>query len=363
MGVVGRDVIGTPGLAGDTPILMGDGRSGQLADLLVDAAIYGSVRAGRWRRHLTTRVITHRSAVEPAYSITLTDGTELRAGGDHRLLTYRGWKFVTGSEQGRFRRPHLTLNDTLIGTGRFAVPAEHSAEYRRGYLCGLIRGDGYVGSYPAKRVNGSIETRHSFRLALIDSEALQRATRYLLGLGVVTKEYDFKLPSGNSKPMRAIWTSVRANVERVKELVQWPREASADWRKGFLAGIFDAEGSHGSVIRITNTDSAIIEMTAACLQSFGFDLVIEDPRRPNRCRDVRIRGGLRENLRFFHTVDPAIGRKRGIAGSAVRSSIRLGVVAIEPLHVDLRLFAITTGTGDFIANGVVSGGDRARGAG
>jgi DNA repair photolyase len=38
----------------------------------------------------------------------------------------------------------------------------------------------------------------------------------------------------------------------------------------------------------------------------------------------------------------------------VKSSARLGVVAIEPLNLELPMFDITTGTGDFIANGVIS---------
>jgi DNA repair photolyase len=59
-------------------------------------------------------------------------------------------------------------------------------------------------------------------------------------------------------------------------------------------------------------------------------------------------------LRFFHTVDPAITRKRRIEGKAIKNNAHLRVVSIEPLGVDVPLYDITTGTGDFIANGVVS---------
>ena len=59
-------------------------------------------------------------------------------------------------------------------------------------------------------------------------------------------------------------------------------------------------------------------------------------------------------LRFFHTVDPAITRKRSIEGMALKSDAKLRVTAIEPLGLDLPMYDITTGTGDFIANGVVS---------
>jgi len=65
-------------------------------------------------------------------------------------------------------------------------------------------------------------------------------------------------------------------------------------------------------------------------------------------------GGLRECLRFFHTVDPAITRKRTIDGVAIKSNAPLRVVSIEALGVELPMYDITTGTGDFIANGVVS---------
>src|SRR5205085_10180101 len=41
-------------------------------------------------------------------------------------------------------------------------------------------------------------------------------------------------------------------------------------------------------------------------------------------------------------------------GTLVKSDAPLGVVSIEPLGHELPMYDITTGTGDFIANGVVS---------
>ena len=56
-------------------------------------------------------------------------------------------------------------------------------------------------------------------------------------------------------------------------------------------------------------------------------------------------------MRFFHTVDPAISRKRSIDGATIKSDAKLRVVAIEPLGIELPLYDITTRSGDFIANG------------
>jgi DNA repair photolyase len=59
-------------------------------------------------------------------------------------------------------------------------------------------------------------------------------------------------------------------------------------------------------------------------------------------------------MRFFHQLDPAISRKRSIDGIAIKSDAKLGVAEIEPLGREIEMYDITTGTGDFIANGVVS---------
>jgi DNA repair photolyase len=53
-------------------------------------------------------------------------------------------------------------------------------------------------------------------------------------------------------------------------------------------------------------------------------------------------------------VDPAITRKRSIEGMAIKGDTPLGVKSIESLGLELPLYDIKTGTGDFIANGVVS---------
>ncbi|HET6547661.1 MAG TPA: radical SAM protein, partial [Solirubrobacter sp.] len=94
--------------------------------------------------------------------------------------------------------------------------------------------------------------------------------------------------------------------------------------------------------------------TTDCLRRLGFRYVVEDYDRPNGLRCVRLLGGTPEQLRFFLTVDPAITRKRSLAGRAIKFAGRLCVAAIEPLGIEMPMYDITTGTGDFIANGVVS---------
>src|SRR5262252_10858710 len=81
---------------GQTPILMADGRTKPLADVRAGDAVYGTVRVGHYRVYVPNRVRAWWQTVKPAYLTTLEDGTELITSGDHRFLTDRGWKYVTG---------------------------------------------------------------------------------------------------------------------------------------------------------------------------------------------------------------------------------------------------------------------------
>ncbi|MGC5018668.1 intein-containing Rv2578c family radical SAM protein [Micromonospora sp. DT47] len=337
-------------VAGDTPILMADGRTKQISELEPGDRIYGTERRGAYRRYVVTTVLDKWSTTKPAYRVTLEDGTTLVASGDHRFLSERGWKYVTGTMQGIGQRPYLTTDNRLIGTGRFASGPKDSTDYRRGYLCGMIRGNAKLGTYRYPR-----RVVHRFRLALTDEEALQRSARFLSDFGVATSRFSFAAASATRRAMSAIRTSRQRDIEAITSLVDWPDEPGDDWRLGFLAGIFDAEGSCSQgVFRICLADDAILDHISEALDLFGFRSVLEGPGRPNRVRQIRLTGGLPERLRFFHLTDPAITRKRSIEGAALKCQAALRVTAIEPLGLELPLWDITTGTGDFIANGVVS---------
>ena len=342
--------------SGDTAILMADGRFRQIADLRVGDRIYGTKKGATYRQYETTEVLAHWETYKEAFRVTLEDGTELVTSGDHRFLSRRQkWKYVTGAEHGPLQRPHLTLNDELMGFGRTAEAPDLDAPiYRRGYLCGLIRGDANLASYDYARPGRGTVRLYRFRLALTDFEALRRAREYLADLDLHPAEFAFAAATATTREMRAIRVQTRSGFDRISEAIEWPRGTSELWCKGFLAGIFDAEGSYAQgVFRIANCDAEIIDWTTWALRGLGFDYVVEPTGKENGLTYIRLRGGLREVMRFFHATDPAITRKRSIEGVALKSDAKLGVVSIEPVG-KRQLFDITTGTGDFIANGVVS---------
>ena len=290
-------------LSGETPVLMADGRTKPLAGIRVGDEIYGTAKRGLRRRYALTTVLAHWSTVKPAHRVVLADGTQLVASGDHRFLTEQGWRYVTGDESGT--RPYLSLSSQLVGTGGFAEAPKETTAYRRGYLRG---------------VGCTVSDRHA--LGSDGQQALARAAGYQAQLG------------GDCG---------------------WPAQPAPDWSQGFLAGIFDAAGSmRRGTVRISSASPEITSWIASSLAAHGFNFTVAPLEMPGGLACIRLRGGLREALRLFHTVDPAIARKRAIEGVAIKSDAQLQVAAIEPLGLDVPMYDITTGTGDFIANGVVS---------
>ena len=336
-------------LSGDTPVLMSDGTHRPISSLRVGDEIYGTRRVGNYRTYVTTNVLAHWETIKRAYLVTLEDGTTVISSGDHRFLTNRGWKFVTGTDGVEGRRPHLTTTNHLLGTGQFAPQPKHDDDYRLGYLSGLGAGD--------RRRRGSAGDRHVFRLALCDLEALDRAQAFFEAVGVKTERFQVAAGTWSQSEAWAVRSQQRDTVERIERLVATPPEPADQWLKGYTAGRFDAEGScSNGVLRISNTDVRLLARVCSSLDRFGFTYTVEPPsagvNRP--VSTIRLTGGQVERTRFFHTFDPAISRKRDIAGERIKSTARLRVVSVEDMGIEIPMYDITTGTGDFIANGVVS---------
>ena len=282
-------------LDGDTPILMADCTTRRLRDVRVGDVIYGTKR----RRLVRTTVVAHWETLKPAWRVVLEDGTKLVASGDHRLLTTRGWRRVESFTK---QRSHA-----LVASGRFVEAREETADYKRGYLCGMIRGRS---------------------ASLVDLAPAQRVRRYLSELAL--EERDVAVIGARS----------------IQSACAWPTSVTDEWRRGFLAGSFDTEGSFDGESLHIDVDGVQPARAAldAC-RAFGFDATADEA-------GLDIHGTLGEHLRFAHVTSPTLAKRWDLEGLATHSSI--AIASVEPLGVDTPMFDITTGTGDFIANGVVS---------
>jgi DNA repair photolyase len=316
-------------LAGPTRVLLADGRTRPISRLRVGDAVLGTAVVDGVRRYVPTEVLAHWSTSKPAHRLRLRDGTEIVASGEHRFLTDRGWRHVTGGWCRSGRRPRLRPGSALLGPGPLASPAVHTPGYRQGYLCGLIGADG------AER----------FPSAGLELEALGRAHHFL------------SLSAAQAGPVRVVSGRVPPPLERgglaaLGDVLRWPVEPGTDWCAGFLAGAFDAGGAReGGCLAVRHTDDALLGRVAGAMHRLG--LPFEVAREPGATL-VRLAGGHPELLRFLQVADPAVGRLRDPSGAAVVGGPGRVVESVEDLGVELAMYDITTGTGDFVAEGLVS---------
>src|SRR5947208_9013066 len=204
-------------LEASTRVLMADGGTRAISELRPGDRIFGTRGYGVARRLVATTVLAHWSTVRAAYRVTLDDGTRLVAGGDHRFLSGRGWKHVSGSRLGVAQRPHLEAGTELVGVGRFTETPDETLGYRAGYLCGMLRSGGF-GAEP---------------------DATERALSYLPDFG--------------------------ASVA----FLQVPPAPDAHWQRGFLAGVFDLAGDLArGALGVTHDEPEIADAFAAALNRF-----------------------------------------------------------------------------------------------
>ena len=286
-------------LAGDTPVLLADGSTRPMAELRAGDTVIGTMGAGAHRRYVPTTVLDHWSTSKPAFRVTLADGTRLVAGGEHRFLTDRGWRHVAPAEPSC---PALAVGDRLPGVGRFADPPKESPDYQAGFLCGLVRGDG-----------GRAR----------EGDAWIRADGYL-------------------------------DEVKLHDALRWPAEPTEPWFRGFLAGAFGSTGrSDRLAVIFTSHDEIFLGHVTEALGRLGISSRGAARRPLGAPAAVETARDLWAALRFRHLTG-VTDAPLDASGVGVRSAGQLTVVDIEPLGLTLPLYDITTGTGDFVADGVVS---------
>ena len=349
---------------GDTLVLMYDGTSKKIKDIEIGDEIYGVEKDISAHKLVKSTILNKWETIKPSYKITLANGVEIICSENHRWLSNRGWKYTIGKMSGENRRPYLTTNNHLIGFTNYSFEVfEETNEYKRGYLTGIINGDGHIGEYHYENQSGGGD-QYQFRLALKDEDAIVRVANYLNDFEIEVAFFDFSMVDRKTKEEvvhKAIRTNKKFNYEKIVDIISVSNEPSKEYLRGFMAGFYDAEGcSYNFAKRVYNTDNKLIDTYVKGLEEFSFKYVFDKEIKTHNgltLKTVRLVGGMSEILRFYQTTLPAIKRKFSFDGIRFKNAgvvNELKVVSIEPYKNEQVLYDITTSTENFIANGVVS---------
>lgn len=346
----------------DTLILMADGTQRPIAQVNVGdhvVGVYNYTVSGRWQ--IVPSVVEAKWATRKrAFEVALEGGTKLRCSADHRWLTNRGWR-RTARKGCRSYIPQLTKANTIYRVGVPQLTQEDSRVYQQGYLWGSIMGDGTHGRYVygTKRHHAIVT---SFRLACVDREIVETTEKFLMNvLGVEVRNFNMRNPTHRS--LYGIRTNKKADHRRISffltrfnpcALQSGHPGRCLERARGFLAGIFDAEGScSNGCLRIVNKDEQILGNIETAFDMHGFRHV-RDKTNVIGCAVVRMVGGMSEVVRFFSLVHPRISRKFALTGMSVKGGSARVVKVSRVGRVDEDLVDIQTSTGNFIANGCIA---------
>lgn len=330
-------------VSGDILILMADCSWKQMKDIQIGDKIIGigdQLKKGRkWKRFQITEIKNKWERIAEAVELIIDNGIQMFpivCSLDHKWLTadHRTWR----------KTNILNFNSKLAALNTHAEYFPISNEYKKGYLAGIIDGDATMGVYKDKRIGREKSKIYSFRLAMKDEEAINRTENYMKDFGIITNRFIFKYQHGS---LMAIRLAAKSKWMALKQITQFKN--NKEFLRGYLGGMYDAEGSLGKdtqrIIRISNYAESNLRKIILALDKWKFRYVRES-------KGIRLFGGRNSHVRFINIADPVIERKRNVLKGLVLKG-RAKMISIKKWGT-CPLFDIETGTGNFIANGLIS---------
>jgi len=237
-----------------------------------------------WSRRPTLRLATRRSDVVTTAEHRWLGGNEPR------------WSRTSDLSRGRrLRHVPVTRHE----------PADD--DYRVGYVAGLSLGDHAThgtadGASPPIDRDGS-----AWRIALPDDEPLRRLVAYLAPLGVAAAIRPFLETRDDRQALRQVEVRAPGMLAVVRRILSLELE-SRGWRRGLLAGFFDAGGAHGATLCLARGSEGVLARVARHARALGFAPDV-DPLTGRAGAVLRLAGGLVDRMRFFAVCRPAIRRR------------------------------------------------------
>jgi pyruvate/2-oxoacid:ferredoxin oxidoreductase alpha subunit len=211
-----------------------------------------------------------------------------------------------------------------------------SKEFIRGWLAGIIDGDG---SFFIDKKN-----RHTFRINVKDKEIINSLIKYASYFGFNIRRKDYRKREG----LYGAVITKTSEANRFKRFLK--KNKNVDFCRGYLAGIYDAEGTGPHKIKqavIYNKNKYIVEIICDYLEflKFNFRRYIDK----DNIAQVKI-----NNVpEFFVKCRPLLSRKRNNIFKTTLKSIKskLKILNVELIKKKRKVYNLETNTHNYVVNG------------
>lgn len=288
----------------------------------------------KWDKATVTQVNKRQAEV---FEVTLSDGSKVYCTADHH--------WFTGYAGDLEYLPLIGKRKPLKRLTQFRIPLveqkNFTDEYKIGYLRGFAEGDGCW--MPQK----------SWRIACKDQEVLYRYKEFLESLG-----YSAGCPTAFA-PYDNMGSLYFKTGDSVNELLNGLDIESLEYWKGWLSGIYDAEGNTPArldrktpeafrISQYKSVNTLTYNRIERALRLFGFGFVQEE-------KAIRVVGGRTEMARFIQLTQPCVERKRNpLIGCTQKGLLqKQNIVSIVSVGIDT-VVSLTTSTGNYVVGGFLS---------
>lgn len=335
-------------------VWMGDQSHRNIEDLCVGDMVWGWEQKDRRHRKLVQAKVL-RTFVREAEVVeaTLASGRKVRSTRDHlwaspvsKAVPYRTLSLGRASERtGREDAKRRASTLAMVLDAEPLVGEITSHDYNKGYAHGLCDGDGTISFrwYLRSKRNktcADLVRRVQVRQDSMNTEALARFEQALTTCNVrYVKSSDKVFPG------------ITADGAQALDFFYAPREGADSYWRGWLAGMYDAEGWGCTFAQHVAVNPETHSNLRDALARFGFEVAFDR-------ETVRIVGNgkgargsaMREFIRFWALTQPAIQRKMEPVLHAALYWQPDPVVAIKPLGTQ-KVYDIKTSTENFVVDG------------
>jgi len=222
----------------------------------------------------------------------------------------------------------------------FGLPPEDVKEFRRGWLAGYIEGDGYRGEGVSP---GGWRVTHC-RVCSVDLELIEYAVELASAFG-----FEFSRPSLDKK---GVWLSYINKHEEYDRLLSflWSSVETVDYKRGWLAGMYDAEGSEvstGGVI-IPQKHGEVCDKILRYAGDLGFKVNVS---QDSQSVDFQ-HNNIWDELHFFVECPNFLERKRLLRGTIGKGYPEVEL-SVRPNGLS-EVCNLTTEVGNYIAGGFLT---------
>ncbi len=279
------------------------------------------------------------------YAIETKNGTVFSTE-EHPWLMHNGFKSIKNIKDSQ--KYNASFNSERAVLRKVSTPQELLPEtelYKKGYLSGAMCGDGHISFRKHIRPYGKKMYQY-WRITLTgDYEMLYRALDYSHSLGLNTvhiRKFNGGKIYKNVDKQLVCDTSEQSAI--IKDYIDMSNP-DLEYKRGFLSGIYDAEGCYSNALKICNNDIELKERIISYLHVFGFKGSIKK-------RHINLLGGRAEAIRFLSLVQPCVTNKKlGWDGSRIKNSSK--IIRVYPVG-EQDVYNLQTTVETFIADGFVT---------